>query len=81
MYPEFVAIYIGLGVLFVMLLVVLILLIVLLKKVGKNSGARNGRYSGASYQPPQQSGTAFCRRCGTKFDSSMNACPQCGTQR
>lgn len=81
MYPEFVAIYIGLGVLFIMLLVILILLIVVLKKVGKGSAAKNGRYSGIQYQAPQASGTAFCRRCGTKFDSSMNACPQCGTQR
>ncbi len=90
MYPEFVPIYIMLGVIALLLIVAIILLIVLLKKQGSNSRPRN-------YYAPQQpqqygrapqnqggqpsGGMAFCRNCGAQFDASHRVCPRCGTPR
>lgn len=78
MYLEFIAIYVGLGVLAVLLIAVLILMIVLLKKMNQpqNFGARQmtGAYESA--------GTiVFCKRCGAKFEAAQRVCPQCGTLR
>ena len=90
MYPEFIAIYIGLGVLALLLIVAIILLIVLLKKQG-SSRPRNYY---APQQPPQYGsmprsqggqsaagGMAFCRNCGAQFDAANKVCPRCGTPR
>lgn len=74
MYPEFIAIYAGLAVLFVMLLVVLILVIKLTKNGG--SAPRAARRPG-----PQAGGVVFCKNCATQFNASQRNCPKCGAPR
>ena len=89
MYPEFVAIYIGLGVLFVMLAVVIVLLIVIQKKLKQDSASKSTSYqnystvnqfTSADYAK-RSSGIVTCRNCGTQFDGATNICPRCGTPR
>ncbi len=72
MYPEFIAIYIGLGVLAALLLVVIILLAVVLAKL------RNGRSSKSS---SYGSNMVYCRNCAAQFNSAIRCCPNCGTVR
>jgi len=93
MYPEFVPVYIALGVIALLLIVTIILLIVLLKKQG-SSRPRN-YYAQAPAQPqygraPQNQsgqassaagGMAFCRNCGAQFAANLKVCPRCGSQR
>ena len=94
MYPEFIAIYIGLGVIALLLIVAIILLIILLKKQG-SSRPKNYYAQQPQYGRPQQGlapgrqaqgggssgGMAFCRNCGAQFDASLRVCPRCGTPR
>lgn len=76
MYPEFIAIYVGLGILFVMLIIIMVLLIVLLKKNGKNE--MNSKVNSMIYSSRS---IAFCKNCATQFDASQRCCPKCGTPR
>lgn len=93
MYPEFVAIYVMLAIVIVMLGAVLFFLIKLLKNgaaktgsyapVQQNSELYYGQQYQAPYQPQyQQAGSVvFCKHCATQFDASQAYCPQCGTRR
>lgn len=77
MYPEFVAIYIGLAVIFVLLAVVLVLQIVVLSKLGRGGSAPRSNYS----QAAAGGNLAFCKNCATQFNASQRCCPKCGTPR
>lgn len=86
MYPEFIAIYVGLGLLVAMLAVVIVLLIVLNRKVSSGDSAQinhtpmqgqgdNVHQAGAPFN------VAFCNHCGTAYDAKTGVCPKCGTPR
>ena len=97
MYPEFIAIYVMLAIVIIMLGAALFVLLMLMK----NSSGRGNSYSmpqqntdlycGQQYQQPYQTsyqpqyqqagGVVFCKRCATQFDASQPYCPQCGTGR
>ena len=93
MYPEFIAIYVMLAIVIVLLGAVMFFLIKLLK----NGGAKNAYYGQQQYQQPYQQqyqqqyqqpqyqqqagGVVFCKYCATQFDASQACCPQCGTRR
>jgi len=90
MYPEFIAIYIMLAVVILMLGAVIFLLI----KVSKNASGKgnsympdqnyNNQYYAQQYQPQyqQQAGSVvFCKNCATQFDASQPYCPNCGAMR
>ncbi len=96
MYPEFIAIYVMLGIVILMLGAVLFFLIKLMKRSGANSNnyympnyQANDNYYGGQYreQYPQQQysqqggGVVFCRQCASQFDSSQAYCPHCGARR
>lgn len=97
MYPEFIAIYVMLVIVILMLGAVLFFLIKLMKNgTGKANSynmpqQNNDSYYGqqyqqyqAPYQPQyqQQTGSVvFCKHCATQFDASQAYCPQCGTRR
>lgn len=78
MYTEFIIIYIGLAVLFVLLAVVLILLI---KRCAIRMRHRPAKpYQGGSSTLGSGS-MAFCKNCAASFDASLRVCPKCGTPR
>ncbi len=83
MYPEFIAIYVGLGVLALLLIVTIVLLIVVLCKLKNGTGQRtfspSPKSMGASYGNGM--GVVFCNNCGTQFDGATKVCPRCGTTR
>lgn len=94
MYPEFIAIYVMLAIVIVILGVVLFFLFKIMKKEASNNNAfapvqqSNDLYYGQQYQAPyqpqyqQQAGSVvFCKHCATQFDASQAYCPQCGTRR
>lgn len=85
MYPEFIAIYVGLAVLAALMIVVLVLLIKLTKQAGAKTILK-------PYIPQMNNSTdaptnvatgniVFCKHCAAEFDSSQKYCPKCGTPR
>ena len=79
MYPEFLVIYIGLGVVILLLAAVLVLLIKLLR-----SGSAVPRQ--VTYQPPAAEAAAgervaFCKVCAAELSPTQRFCPKCGTRR
>lgn len=77
MYPEFLVIYIGLGVVILLLAAVLVLLIKLLR-----SGSAVPRQ--VTYQPPAAAAgerVAFCKVCAAELSPTQRFCPKCGTRR
>lgn len=89
MYPEFIVIYVGLGILLAMVAVLLVLVIKLLKggsgnqMVSRKAYMGGGTVSGTVIQSgaPAAGPMAFCRNCATQFDAKMPSCPRCGTPR
>lgn len=88
MYPEFIAIYVGLGVLAAMLLAVIVMLIMLMKKFSGQSSYKSVPIKAAPVNvmqnhPIQQSGAGvvFCKSCQNQFAANANSCPHCGTIR
>lgn len=77
MYPEFIAIYIGLAVIFILLAVVLVLQIVVLSKLRKTGGSARVSYG----QTAAGGNLAFCKNCAAQFNASQRCCPKCGTPR
>lgn len=78
MYPEFIAIYIGLAVVLVLLIAILILQILILKNGGsgaKTSGSQK-RHINSSH-----GAIVFCKNCAARFNSSERVCPKCGAPR
>ena len=80
MYTEFIPIYIGLVVIVVLLVIILVLLI---KNRNSNASAPSGYMYHTSTQAnqPASGNIVFCKNCATPFDSSLKACPKCGTPR
>lgn len=86
MYPEFIAIYIGLAVLAALMIVVLILLLKLLKQSDVKQMPRpyvpaENQIAAAPQTGAAPGGVVFCKRCATEFDASQKVCPRCGTPR
>lgn len=83
MYPEFIAIYIGLTVLAGLAIAILILLIRLLK--GNDTNHSNTKYinTNSNVNPTIKTNDnmAFCKKCATQFNASERFCPNCGTPR
>ena len=73
MYPEFVAIYVGLAV----VLAVSIANMVMLINLGKRVGSAKTDFKSVN----QGMSVMFCKKCATEFDASLRVCPNCGTQR
>ena len=79
MYPEFIAIYVGLGVLALMLAAVIVMQIVLLKR---GQGTKQSQIKYPTANNLQNTGSiVFCKNCATQFDASQKVCPHCGTPR
>lgn len=91
MYPEFIAIYIGL----IILIALAVLIFLKLKKLsnkldnGANYNAQSMYDMPNSYNTPNlyhsnanvQGQVVFCRSCATQFDASSPYCPACGAPR
>jgi hypothetical protein len=81
MYPEFVPIYVMLGVAIALLAALIVLAVLILKKLNNrpSTPARGGVRPAAAGQ--SAGGAVFCRSCGKQFDGAMRFCPHCGTNR
>lgn len=73
MYPEFVAIYVGLAI----VLIVSIINMVLLINLGKGFGNKKSDFKSVN----KGTSVMFCKKCATEFDSTLRVCPNCGTPR
>jgi len=73
MYPEFVGLYVCLGIVILLLLAVLAFLFVLL---GKLRGVNGGKAAA-----PSAAGVVFCRSCQKQFPANQGICPHCGASR
>ena len=83
MYPEFIAIYIGLGMLLILQITTIILTVLLYKK-SKKAQESNQDEAEDPYlydQKPQYSGVVFCINCGAQYDAAHKVCPKCGKPR
>lgn len=85
MYPEFIAIYVGLAVLAALMIVVLVLLIKLTKQAGAKpiSKPYTSQINNSTTAPANVAtgNIVFCKHCAAEFDSSQRVCPKCGTPR
>ncbi len=88
MYPEFIAIYIGIAVIIALGIAILILLIKLLKNSNDLPMPKQNITPIIKTQPNvsnasnQENGNmAFCKKCATQFNASERFCPKCGTPR
>lgn len=85
MYPEFIAIYVGLAVLAALMIVVLVLLIKLTKQAGAKpiSKPYTSQINNSTTAPTNVAtdNIVFCKHCAAEFDSSQKYCPKCGTPR
>ena len=78
MYIEFLAIYIGMAVLFVLLIIVMCLEVKILKNM---SGSRKNISSHRTGANSNTDGVVFCKRCTTRFRATEKVCPKCGLPR
>lgn len=81
MYPEFIAIYVGLLIIIGLLVTILILMF---KKQNDNCrptanyiAKQNNFETNAS----SSGSIVFCKKCAAQFDSTQKNCPKCGTPR
>ena len=96
MYAEFIGIYIGLGILFLLGIANLVLVLILMKKNDKptymgnpmmqsqppNAYATQANTVNAAVNTAAPSGNVvFCKKCAAEFDASARCCPKCGTPR
>ena len=96
MYTEFILIFAGLGVNFILLVTAIILIIIILRKSSGNLPANafiSPPVSSPSVMTPNQQAplksepalqgnrVVFCKNCYTQFDSSVQFCPKCGTPK
>lgn len=78
MYIEFIIGYVISAFIVVLLLAVLVLQIVILKKISRKNAQIGGSCVSNEYA---RRTTAICSNCATRFDTSYNICPKCGTPR
>lgn len=85
MYPEYIAIYAGLGVLAVIGIANLFLLTKINKAVSGSAQPKTGAPAANTIQPtvadPVSGNIVFCKKCATQFSASEHFCPKCGTPR
>ena len=82
MYPEFIAIYVGLGILALLQVGTIVLVIVFQRKSNQKSTPNQFFNQTVPSQPQSSShSVAFCVGCGTQFDSTLKVCPRCGRPR
>lgn len=89
MYPEFIAIYIALGVIALLLIAAIVLLIILLARSSRGGGhsVAPNQYMGGSHPVANQypnstpNPMVYCKRCGSQFQAAQRICPKCGTPR
>lgn len=85
MYPEFIAIYVGLAVLAALMIAVLVLLVNLVKQAGAKpiSKPYTSQINNSTTAPTNVAtgNIVFCKHCAAEFDSSQRVCPKCGTPR
>ena len=82
MYPEFIAIYIGLGILAVLQIATIILLCILFKKNKVSQPPQHAFHSQyTNNNQSNNSGVVFCVNCGTQYDVAHKVCPKCGKPR
>lgn len=81
MYPEFVAIYVCLGILVILVVVIMVLIIMLLHKLNNIGSGKNSYYANQVGNVKNQMGVVFCKKCTTQFDATERFCPRCGTPR
>lgn len=81
MYPEFIAIYIGL--LIIIGLLVTILVLILKKQNDNNRPTANFTARQNNFETNASAGgnIVFCKKCAAEFDSTQKCCPKCGTPR
>ncbi|MBQ4260139.1 MAG: hypothetical protein IJB84_07780 [Lachnospiraceae bacterium] len=77
MYPEFIAIYVGLAIVIALLVTILVILL----KRTSGGGQRTSTPQPTNWMPNAPGAVVFCKYCGTQFDSSQNCCPKCGNFR
>ena len=81
MYPEFIAIYVGLLIVIGLLVTILVLM---LKKQNYNSRP-TANYTAKQNNFETNTSTSgsivFCKKCAAEFDSTQKCCPKCGTPR
>lgn len=83
MYPEFIPIYVGLGIIVFLLLVVILLLIVFTNKIfkGKKINKKSNDSNRSSSNIDELSGIIICRNCHEQYSANENICPSCGLVR
>lgn len=96
MYAEFIGIYIGLGILFLLGIANLILVLISIKRTDKPTYMGNSMIqSQPTNAYPTQANTVkpaantavpsgnvvFCKKCAAEFDATARCCPKCGTPR
>ena len=79
MYPEFIAIYVGLLVVIGLLVTILILML-------KNDNSRptanfTAKQNNFETNASSSGSIVFCKKCAAEFDSTQKCCPKCGTPR
>lgn len=91
MYPEFIAIYVGL----IILIVLAVLILLKLRKLSDQSDNGVSYNAQSTYDMPNaynapnqyqsnmnmQGQVVFCRNCATQYDANSPYCPACGTPR
>lgn len=90
MYPEFIAIYVGLGILLFVGVANLVLTIKLMMNgnqphysSGFNTNNRidEVKTNAVPENNIQSDYVVFCKKCANEFDASQKFCPKCGTPR
>lgn len=88
MYPEFIAIYVGLVIVIGLLIALLILGSKILNKLqsrpslGAQFTSQPTMNAQPQYRAPMQQGAiVFCKNCATQYDANTHVCPKCGTPR
>ena len=84
MYPEFIGIFVGLGILVCIMISVLILLIIILKEVKAHKNTANYtniKADSLKTNVPNNVGIVYCKNCMNPYAADKNVCPNCQTPR
>lgn len=87
MYPEFIAIFVGIGILALIMILILILQLVILKQM-KTSRSIPMEYSNPNVKSSNintpvagKVGIVYCKNCMNPYPADKNVCPHCQTPR
>lgn len=82
MYPEFIPIYVGLGIVIILLLVVILLLLIFTRRIFRGKKIKKKLVDRHSNNVKDEStGIVICRNCHEQYSSNENICPSCGLVR